>query len=89
MKPYALNPCFEYRDIREMLRGSADTYGDDVAYSYRVSPSDAESVKVTFNELLTQVTDLSYALVALGCAGKHCAIVGKLTYSWVKIYYAL
>ena len=35
MKPYALNPCFEYRDIREMLQGSADTYGDDVAYSYR------------------------------------------------------
>ena len=89
MKPYALNPCFEYRDIREMLRGSADTYGDDIAYSYRVAPSDAESVKVSFNELLSQVTDLSCALVELGCTGKHCAIVGKLTYSWVKTYYAL
>ncbi len=89
MKPYALNPCFEYRDIREMLQGSADTYGNDVAYSYRVSPSDAESVKVTFNEVLAQVSDLSATLVELGCSGKHCAIVGKLTYSWIKIYYAL
>ena len=89
MKPYALNPTFLYRDVRELLQGSADTYGDDFAYSYRVSPSDAEAVRVTFNELLAQVTDLSAALIELGCTGKHCAIVGKLTYSWIKIYYAL
>ena len=63
MKPYALNPTFLYRDVRELLQGSADTYGDDFAYSYRVSPSDAEAVRVTFNELLAQVTDLSAALI--------------------------
>ena len=45
MKPYALNPTFVYRDVRELLQGSADTYGDDFAYSYRVSPSDAEAVR--------------------------------------------
>jgi len=89
MKPYALNPTFEYRDVREMLNNSAAVYGDDIAYSYRVSPKDSEAVRVSFRTLLGEVDDLAAALVELGCHGKHCAIIGKLTYPWIKVYYAL
>lgn len=89
MKPYALNPTYEYRDVREMLNNSAAVYGDDIAYSYRVSPKDSEAVRVSFRTLLREVDDLAAALVELGCHGKHCAIIGKLTYPWIKVYYAL
>ena len=89
MKPYALNPTIEYRDVQQMLQGAATIYGKDIAYSFRKKPSDAESVKVSFVELKDQVDDLAVALMAQGCAGKHCAIVGKLTYPWIKLYYAL
>ena len=89
MKPYALNPTYLYRDVRELLANSAEVYGDDFAYSYRVSPKDAEAVRVTFCELLSDVNDLAAALIELGCSGKHCAIIGKLTYPWIKTYYAL
>ena len=89
MKPYALNPTFEYRDVREMLNNSAAVYGDDIAYSYRVSPKDSEAVRVSFRTLLGEVDNLAVALLELGCSGKHCAIIGKLTYPWIKVYYAL
>ncbi len=89
MKPYALNPTIEYRDVQQLLQGAATIYGNDIAYSYRVSPSDAESVKVSFIQLRDQVRDLADALLSLGCHGKHCAIVGKLSFSWIKLYYAL
>ena len=89
MKPYALNPTIEYRDMQQFLQGAASIYGNDIAYSFRRKPSDAESVKVSFAQLKDQVDDLAVALLELGCAGKHCAIVGKLTFPWIKLYYAL
>ena len=89
MKPYALNPTIEYRDVQQLLQGAATIYGNDIAYSYRVVPSDAESVKVSFIQLRDQVKDLASALLELGCSGKHCAIIGKLTFPWIKLYYAL
>ena len=89
MKPYALNPTIEYRDVQQLLQGAASIYGNDIAYSFRHKPSDAESVKVSFVQLKDQVDDLAVALLELGCAGKHCAIVGKLTFPWIKLYYAL
>ncbi|MBQ7398205.1 MAG: hypothetical protein IJW09_05205, partial [Clostridia bacterium] len=89
MKPYALNPTIEYRDVQQLLQGAATIYGNDIAYSYRVAPGDAESVKVSFIQLRDQVKDLASALLEVGCSGKHCAIVGKLTFPWIKLYYAL
>lgn len=89
MKPYALNPTYLYRDVRELLNNSAEVYGDDFAYSYRVSPKDAEAVRISFRALLGEVNDLAATLVEMGCSGKHCAIIGKLTYPWIKTYYAL
>ena len=34
MKPYALNPTIESRDVQQMLQGAATIYGKDIAYSY-------------------------------------------------------
>ena len=89
MKPYALNPTIEYRDIQQMLQGAATIYGKNTAYSFRKKPNDADSIKVSFQELKDQVDDLAVELMAQGCAGKHCAMIGKLTFPWIKLYYAL
>ena len=89
MKDYPLNPVTEYRDVREMVETAGILHGDATAFSYRVKPSDEESVKVSFRTLSSEVKYLSRRLVELGCAGKHCALIGKLTYPWVRLYLSL
>ncbi len=89
MKPYALHPAVDYRDVREMLERVANIFCDKYAYSYRVRPTDAEAVRVTYRAFHREVETLARALTRKGIAGKHCAVIGKLSYSWVKLYYAL
>ncbi len=89
MKNDALNPSVEYRDVREMVETLGVLYGDAPAYSYRRVPSDTASVKVSFRTLSDDVKALSNRLITLGCPAKHCAIIGKLSYSWIKLYLSL
>ena len=84
-----LNPSVEYRDVRELVEAVGLLYGDAVAYSYRINPKDEHSVKISFRTLSQQVRQLSQAFAAKGYAAKHCAIIGKLSYAWIKTYLAL
>ncbi len=89
MKPYAIHPAVYYHDVREALNGAANIHCDKYAYSYRVHPTDADAVRLTYREFRDEVMQLAHALNELGCAGRHCAVIGKLSYDWVKLYYGL
>ncbi len=89
MKNHPLNPVTEYRDVREMVETLGVLYGDAPAFSYRVRPADESSVKVSYRMLAEEVELLGNRLIELGCVGKHCALVGKLSYSWVRLYLSL
>ncbi len=89
MKNYPLNPVTEYRDVREMVETLGVLHGDAPAYSYRVKPTDEASVKVSFRALSDEVKALGNRLISLGYVGKHCAIIGKLSYPWVRLYLSL
>lgn len=89
MKIYPLNPVTEYRDVREMVETLGVLYGDATAYSFRVRPSDEEPVKVSYRAMADEVKHLGNRLISLGYVGKHCAMIGKLTYSWIRLYLAL
>ena len=71
-----------------MIRKCADMYGARPAYSFRVKPTDAEPVKKSYIELRDDVTALATELIARGYQGKHICLIGKLSYSWVLVYYA-
>ena len=89
MKEYPLNPAVVYRNVREMVQTQGALHGESAAYSFRVAPSDEHSVSVSFRGLADEVNALGNQLITMGLAGKHCALIGKLSYPWVRLYYAL
>ena len=89
MKNYPFNKTFDYVNVRELVEGSAKLYGDKIAYSYRRSGSDKKSVKVSFKELRDDVQAIVTSFNANGIAGKHVAVIGKLSYHWACAYFSL
>ena len=89
MKNYPLNSVTEYRHVREMVETLGVLHGEAIAFSYRERPNDMQPVKISYRGLADEVKLLGHRLVELGCVGKHCVMVGKLTYSWIRLYLAL
>ena len=77
-----------YSDMRAFVEDIGDRYCGKVAYSFRRNPRDAEVARVNFEDLREDVRALSTMLIARGCAGKHIALIGRLSYSWILMYYA-
>ena len=78
----------EYLNIREAVEDMGEIYCGKVAYSYRIKPSDKEIVSKKYEELRADVRALATEFIARGMAGKHVALVGKLSYHWILVYYA-
>ncbi len=76
-----------FENVRKLLEWSAEEYGNDTVYSFRPTPR-AEIVKKSFVEFRDDVRALASELLAMGCAGRHCVIIGKLSYEWAAMYYA-
>ena len=76
-----------FENVRNLLEWAAEEYGNDTVYSFRPTPR-AEIVKKSFVEFRDDVRALASELLAMGCAGRHCVIIGKLSYEWAAMYYA-
>ena len=76
-----------FENVKKLLEWSAEEYGNDTVYSFRPTPR-AEIVKKSFVEFRDDVRALASELLAMGCAGRHCVIIGKLSYEWAALYYA-
>ena len=79
----------EYNSVKEMITEQARLYGDRVIFSYRNKPSDEEKVNITFDDLVEDVRELGTELISMGAVGKHCAVIGKLTYNWIRTYLSM
>ena len=78
----------EYLNIREAVEDMGELYSDRVAYSFRIKPNDKEIQKKTYIQLRDDVRALATEFIAKGIPGKHVALIGKLSYHWVLVYYA-
>ena len=78
----------EYLNIREAVEDMGKLYSDRVAYSYRIKPNDKEIQKKTYTQLRDDVRALATEFIAKGIPGKHVALIGKLSYHWILVYYA-
>ena len=87
-KTKVLHEKHEYSNIREVVEHIGEIYADRYAYSYKIKPSNKEVVKKTYPELRDDVRALATELASMGVNGKHVALVGKLSYHWVLVYYA-
>ena len=79
----------DFRDVRQLVEWAAKEYAERTAYSYRPVPSKNEIVKATFKELGDDVRALATQLIDMGCAGKNCVVLGKFSYDWVRVYFAI
>ena len=79
----------EFANMRDLVERAGDMYSDRVAYSFRAKPHDKEIIKKTFSELRDEIRGLTTELLARGLKGKHCAVIGKCSYSWVRVYFSL
>lgn len=89
MKKQVLHEKQEYLNIRDLVERSAVMYPDKTAYSFRHNPHDKEIVKVSFPELRDDIRAIGSELLSRGLAGKHCAVIGKCSYTWVRMYFSL
>ncbi len=81
------NEVVHLRDLRELVDYAASHYGDKVAF--RQLTPDREIEDFSFNQLKSDTRALGAALVARGFKGKHFALIGESTYSYVISYLAI
>ena len=77
-----------YLNMREVIEDIDKLYSDRTALSYRIKPNNKDIVKKSYTELCADVRALASELTSRGVNGKHVALVGKLSYHWILVYYA-
>lgn len=88
MKNEILHQRLSFDNMRHLIEWAGGEYGNKCAYSFRNSPLDRDVVKITFHQFRNEVRALASEMLAMGCAGKHCVVVGKFSYEWAVIYFS-
>ena len=86
MRKEALHEKLEFENIRDLVEKSAEMYGEKVYLSYRNASKETE--KITFLQFRDGVRALACEMMSMGCAGKHCALIGKPSPEWALVYFA-
>jgi len=89
MKVKHLREKRTFRDIREMVEFIGSEFAGKPAYRYRVKPHDKEAVVVNYDLLREHIRALTTELLEKGYKGKHIALIGKHSYSWIITYYSV
>lgn len=76
-------------NMRELLSVMSAKYNNDTAFSYREKMSDQNAVQISYRKLAYDAKCFGTEAIARGMAGKHCALIGKLSYQWMACYLSL
>ncbi len=87
MNKLAYRESREFTNVRELCEWAGTEYKDKIAYSFRGEGGKTE--RVSFAAFRDDVRGLSTKLIAMGCPGKHCVLIGKCSYEWIVTYYAV
>lgn len=88
MKNNTLHEKKEFTNVRHLIEWAAKKYSQKYAYSYRENAHSEEIKTVTFRQLRDDVRALASEMISMGCAGKHCVLIGKFSYEWALTYFA-
>ncbi|MBQ8592077.1 MAG: AMP-binding protein [Lachnospiraceae bacterium] len=72
--------------LRDIVKYSAQTYGDQAAYRYKVKK---EIEDKSFHNVNKDSMAVSRMLEAFGMKGKHIALIGTTTYQWIVSYFGV
>ncbi len=87
-KDRVLHEKNHFVDVRDFIEQIGERFAGKPAYSYRLDPRAKESTKKNYDVMRDDVRALSTELIAKGFSGKHIAVIGKLSYPWVLMYYS-
>ncbi len=88
MKNTKLREKIEFKNVKDLVERVADMYKGDYVYTFRKNPRDKEIVKIKYEEMRDDVRALATEFLARGYKGKHIALIGKLSYPWILVYWA-
>ncbi len=88
-KNYPLYDTTFIENMRSLVENSAEKFGDKLALSYKLKPSDKEVVNKTYNEFRKDVRAIGTALVKHGFREKAVALVGENSYLWCCSFFAI
>lgn len=80
------NNCVRCRDLRELVGMSASKYGGNT--SYKEIDDNHVITEYSFSGLKSDTEALASYLTAHGMKGRHIAVIGQSTYSYVVTYLA-
>ena len=89
MKKLPVYESYLYTNMRDLVESVAERYPNRDAFSFRRNPHDESAARISFPLFRDDVRALGTEFAARGYTGKHCAIVGKLSYAWVCSFFAL
>ena len=79
----------DFANMRELIEWAGETYGESPAFSYKPNPHKEALEKRSFTEVRDDVRALATEMLSMGCAGKNCIVIGKMSYEWALTYYAV
>ena len=88
MKQQILHEKKEFDNVRDLIEWAGKENPEKVAFSFKNDPHKNEITKVTYKALRDDVRALATEMLSMGCAGKHCVLIGKFSYQWALVYYA-
>lgn len=89
MNNHMLHEKVELKDYKELIEWAAVEHCGKNAYSFKKDLHKSEVTRITFEELRDDVRGLTTKLIKMGCSGKHCAVIGKLSYEWAVLYFSV
>ena len=92
MKKYQIHEKNEFQNVRHLVEWAGEKYADLTAYSFIKDIRDRknpEKIKKSFRELRDDVRALGSKLLDMGLAGKHVALIGKMSYDWARVYFSV
>ena len=79
-------PVKVYRDLKEMLKASTETYGEKTLFMQKENGSYRN---ISYNRYAADVNALGTELLARGLGGKRIIVTGENCYAWVTAYMAV
>ena len=74
------------KDLRDLVRVSAENHGDKVLYAYK---RNKEECTCTYREFYEGINKLGSAFKAKGLEGAHIAVIGETSPWWIIAYMAI
>ena len=76
-----------YSTIREILVQAEERFGPEDAVRYKIGKHEIETK--SYSQLRRDSESFSRAVEALGQQGKHIAVIGATSYSWLAAYFGI